>query len=124
MTKEQWRIKRTLPYIGYSLANNTISWDAVEYIGEVYIRDLRALFRVGLKSGKYIEYNYPEFDLEVDYTETKRFFGLTKKVKIVDAQYYFDRNCDKMKGLQAIRNQALKAFFKYKYGTIKLKGLK
>lgn len=122
MTKEQWRTKRTLPYIGCTLANNTFTWDSVECIGEIYIIELRAVFRVHFNSGEYIEYDYPNYDLEPDYIEVKALFGLPKKVKIESPQHYFDRNCDKLKELQAIRKRAVKALFEYKQGVHKLKG--
>lgn len=124
MTRKQWKVRRSLPYIGYTLGNNSFSWDHVECIEEVVIKDLRAMFSVYFVSGEYIEYNYPMYDLTPDYKEEKRLFGRTKKVKITDVQHYFDRNCETLQELRAVRGRVIRAYFEYKRGMRLIKGLK
>lgn len=116
MTKESWKRKRRVPYLGYEMLGHSWLWIAVDRIGPVKLntRTLTPNFDVFFNSGKVLNVKYDNLTCE-----PIRIPGLFGSRDSKDAQAYFNRDCKVMKQIHKIQENAVKAFFNYHRSILK-----
>lgn len=114
MTQEQWKNKRSRPFIGCTTGNNDFIWSAVERIGEIMINAItrQASFSIYFKSGLIQTYIYKDYILDPIEVTVKGFF-FDKTVISQNVQQYFDRNCTKLQQLHKIRNGLVSSLYRF-----------
>ena len=122
MTRKQWQQQQTLKYVGYSIKNQSFSWEYVERIGELLIHPItrQVNFYIYFVSGEKLEITYTDWFLDPIYIMKKKIF-FTQKVISTNIQNYFN-NSVQLKDIKVFRETLVNNFYTFKRSYLK-KGL-